>query len=376
MSTLYIHCGMQKTGTTAIQHFLAANREVLKQNHAVYPDFSELYDWISAKRNGHWLLKRNQDGFLENGLAHILKLAEQYDKILLSDEQIWSMRAHDPEFWELLDARLRAKGVQIIAVIYLRRQDEYLYSNWAQNVKSMVPSRFKTLTFSQYIEGGYHKMQRLDYDAMLNGIASVLGRENMRVRVYERGQFAGAAHTITSDFLHVVGIPEDLDFTEPETETNISLKDSVLEAKRCLNQLPGFSRTEHVQGDPYTWRLLKVQEELKEEGKLKNRTGFSNAERRLLLKEYEAGNARVAAEFLGRADGTLFYDAVSDTDENDPAYTSEELVEVCGRMILDMQDKIDAQLSEISKLREQKKDLQRRLEAPVKYKVKKLLGRT
>ena len=34
---LYLHIGTEKTGTTTIQSFLAANRDLLKRNRILYP---------------------------------------------------------------------------------------------------------------------------------------------------------------------------------------------------------------------------------------------------------------------------------------------------------------------------------------------------
>ena len=145
MATLYLHGGMQKTGTTAIQHFLALNRTILKEQNTVFPDFSDIehYDWVPDIRNAYWLSKRNYkkpatESF-EQAVARLGELAAQYDKIILTDEMLFGNKFGRPVFWTALKEALAPYDITVKVVIYLRRQDDYTYSIWAQNVKALVP---------------------------------------------------------------------------------------------------------------------------------------------------------------------------------------------------------------------------------------------
>ena len=43
MGTIFLHIGMPKTGTSALQKFLAANRRLLEKKGFVFPDFGYVY---------------------------------------------------------------------------------------------------------------------------------------------------------------------------------------------------------------------------------------------------------------------------------------------------------------------------------------------
>jgi hypothetical protein len=64
MTTLYLHIGMPKTGTTAIQNFLTDNAEALKKYGICYPDLGFRYPSIGIPRNAHFLIAPYID---ENG---------------------------------------------------------------------------------------------------------------------------------------------------------------------------------------------------------------------------------------------------------------------------------------------------------------------
>lgn len=350
MSTVYIHIGMPKTGTTAIQDFLAANRKNLKKQNAVYPDFHLNYEWVSKTRNAFWLTNRGFDEKeAEACFAEINRLSEQWDKIILSDEVLWNGRGFSSEFWNMVRDNLREE-IDIKMIAYIRRQDQYMYSWWAQQVKAHQPMDFKTLSFHEFLESETYKnlKRHLDYRAYFQAGVNVLGKENVLVRIFERGQFAGGS--IYSDFLDAVGMRPDDAFQVPENLTNISIRGSVLEAKRYLNRIPEFSQKEyHLL--PY---LESVQKQMESEGSLAVRNDFTRQERTEFLKKYETSNEWTAKNLLGREDGVLFLEPVSE-DRGEPGdYTAGEVAEVCGYLMLDMMRQINEQKKEISRLKKKK----------------------
>ena len=54
-TTLYLHIGTPKTGSSAIQDFLAENTRQLEKEQYVFPDFGVRYYKVRAGRNGRWL---------------------------------------------------------------------------------------------------------------------------------------------------------------------------------------------------------------------------------------------------------------------------------------------------------------------------------
>ena len=55
MSTVYIHVGTPKTGTSAIQVFFTKNRKLLKEKGVCYPDLGFDFPGIKSNRNAHCL---------------------------------------------------------------------------------------------------------------------------------------------------------------------------------------------------------------------------------------------------------------------------------------------------------------------------------
>lgn len=148
--TLYIHVGTQKTGTTAIQGFLTDNREILREKGYAYPIFPYYYPRVSEERNAHFLVGRILD---ENGnrckdieqknyreaMDYIVKLFEEVDYVVLSDEHIWQSTLRDyPFLWDDLKKESEKAGFRIKIIVYLRRQDDYAASLWNQIIKTAI----------------------------------------------------------------------------------------------------------------------------------------------------------------------------------------------------------------------------------------------
>ena len=64
MKTLWLHIGMAKTASTAIQTFCSENAKLLEREGFCYPIFSISYPGISRAHNGCFLLKviKDSDG--------------------------------------------------------------------------------------------------------------------------------------------------------------------------------------------------------------------------------------------------------------------------------------------------------------------------
>ncbi|MCR5665189.1 MAG: hypothetical protein K6G01_00030 [Eubacterium sp.] len=309
MSTLYIHIGTPKTGTTSIQHFMSINADALKMQGAIYPDLGKKEYLVSAQRNGHWLCNVHTDPLmLTEQLSYINELSYDYDKIILSDEGIWNYSARRPAFWKNVIRAIEQYNYDLKVIVYLRRQDEYAYSHYVQQVQTR---RDYNYTLSEYLSSCLKgKKNFTDYDAYLTRLSSVIGKDHVIVRPYERSEFKNGS--IISDFLEVLGLTLTDDFAKARLKNNPSIVDVLVEAKRCLNSVPLYQN----KGRGISKWLYDVQSELKDEGLLHNRTGFTKSNRASFLAHYTQGNQHVAREYLGREDGRLFlHEEISDDDE-------------------------------------------------------------
>ena len=90
-------------------------------------------------------------------------------------------------------------------IVYLRRQDEFLYSRWNQRIKAAVG-----LASPDYVTTWQELMNHppqsiLNYYEMLNKIADYIGKESIIVRRFDKNHFL-YGQTIYEDFLHAIGL--------------------------------------------------------------------------------------------------------------------------------------------------------------------------
>lgn len=334
MKTLYMHIGTPKTGTSAIQYFCCQNYNVLLKRGVCYPDLGFSFPGIGPNRNGYFLsykvfdeqnqrLLSEEKKIWEQGFAKLEKLFEKHDCIVLSDEHMWNEKEMNRERLQNIQERMKAIGVTVRVIVYLRRQEQVIESYWAQQVKEGLQ-----LSFSEYMKEGRYRYFQLNYEKRLKVFSEVLGKENVIVRCYERGQYLGKEQTIISDFLHIFGITLNEELKESDLVKNPSLQGIYLQVKCLLNANPVFSTKRN-----FSVPLLQKVQQAEEEGAVFTQgDGLSKKEVEQYLSKFIEKNAAVAKNYLGREDGMLFYDPISQREE-DVVYKTEDLVAICGKMI-------------------------------------------
>lgn len=354
MSTVFIHVGTPKTGTSAIQFFCSKNRRVLNGKGICYPNLGFQFPGIGVNRNGHFMNRREKDEnkkrlyeeeekIVEKGLKKIQSLLEKYPNVVLSDEQFWNNKEMNTEKWAEYKERFAQMGADLKLVVYLRRQDLLIQSYWAQQVKETM-----TMSFKQYIDSGKYKYFKVDYYARLEEMAEAVGKENIIVRVYEKQQFYGG--NIISDFLHILGLEMTEEYEQADHVINASLEGSCLEVKRLLNNSAIYKSKKNFMVP----LLTEVQREKVGNVGYDKGKYFSKEDQLAFMGLYEEGNAAVAREYMGREDGILFKDEVVTAADGEEAtrYSSKELVLILGEVIAKQQQIIeekDATLKELKK---------------------------
>lgn len=315
MSIVYISVGMQKTGTTALQSFMRENEKALENQGCCYP---LLKLGIASKyndRNAYFLVYRASEieeksdredeerRVREKAFTDLGDLAKTYPKIILSDELIWHRYLDVKDFWKNAVNDFKKIQCDVKVIVYLRRQDLFIQSLWNQSVKAM-PRIEKT--FEECIRTNQFKYYPLDYYKNLCKIAEAVGRENIIVRVYEKGQFEGEEHTIYSDFLKSIDVKMTDEFTKENVIPNDSMDGNFIELKRIMNQIPDYKLTNDFMRNP----MCEASVFCKDADKLEKMSMFSYTQQLEYLKQFQESNEKVAKEFLNRADGILFYDLV------------------------------------------------------------------
>ncbi len=343
MKTLYLHIGTPKTGTSTIQYFCRKNEAFLLQQGLCYPDLGFRFPGIGQNRNAYFLSHKIYDAqknrlFQEEarerevGFKKLEKLFARQDCIVISDEHLWNEKEIDETRLRNIKERMAEVGVTVKAIVYLRPQDQVIQSYWAQQVKEGM-----RLSFSQYIQQEKYRYFQLDYEKRLQVFSHALGRENIIVRCYEKGQYQGAEQTILSDFLHIFHIPLSEECKDSDVLQNTSLRGIYLEAKRLLNQNPAFCTKQNF----VVKRLLAIQESRKGNSLHGAANYFSKEERQQCTLEYAKSNEAIAREFLGRRDGTLFYDK-PDFREAENTLSLQDMADLCGEVIAMQEQEINA----------------------------------
>lgn len=314
MSTVYLHIGTQKTGTTALQSFLRENEKVLEQNGYCYPVMNLNIAAGYNDRNAHFLVdksvyknltakKTEQVMVREKGYQLIGDLAERFPNIVLSDEIIWHKSNQWEDFWESLIENFRKVNCEVKIIVYLRRQDLMVQSLWNQSIKGI--NRISK-TFQECLETDYFKYYPLDYYQHLLKIAEHVKKEDIIVRVYEKNQFAGAS--IYSDFLDSIGLQLTTQYTNNNILPNHGIDGNFVEFKRITNGLPEYQNMSNFLRGP-----ISLASDCHVESYSHARVSmFSYEDQIAYVKGFEENNNKVAKEFLGRDDGKLFLEPIQE----------------------------------------------------------------
>lgn len=300
MATLYFHIGTTKTATSSIQRFCKLNRKLLRKYGYDFPIMPFRYPRVKIERNAHFLLAgpagrtvspKQEQMFqerLETGFSIVHGRLSKYDKIILTDEDCWRAFNYariNP--LELLVEDAKAHNYDIEVIVYLRRQDSYLISQWNQRVKSAALSQ----TFEEYYEDNFVRIPlRTDYAATLDQIADMIGKEHITVRRFEPSTWI--ENSIYLDFMDAIGMDVTAPFRYPEREINNALKGNFLEMKRSLNRNIALDPDEY----DYFSSMIRICSNQSNDEKP---WMLSADETRALLEKYEESNNRVAREYIG-----------------------------------------------------------------------------
>jgi hypothetical protein len=279
-----LHIGCRKTGTTAIQYLLYTNRALLRERHRInYPERGLMK--MRAHHAAAWALLGRDDpqrpGLAPGAGAFADMLRETEERgcgtMLVSSEVL---SQGDPAAPARIAGAFAPHEVEIIA--YARRQDRYIEARHNQRIKS---GRTK-MRLGEFVDDHLAR-NALDYHDYFRRWAAAVGRERLKVRVYERDAFR--QRDVRRDFLDAAGIPEDgLAFEEGTRNTSLGFG-----AIQLLERLGAVDLEQ-----PGRRRLTRLLERYGE--KTGDHTSLlAPAERRAILEHYRESNRRFAREFLG-----------------------------------------------------------------------------
>jgi len=296
MKRCLLHIGAPKTGSTALQKFLATNRERLRGLGMEYPDVSLRgfghHDIAFLVGGGYPTWATPQDRPLEELVRDLADTVASSPMVALSSENFYLL-PNPPGVAQLLEqAGIGAGDVRVI--VYLRRQDEAHLSWYNQAVKAQG--------YSGSIADNIGETHSLwDYAAQLKRWAAVFGADNLVVRTYQLPDAPGG--DIRRDFLRIAGLPED-GFDFPRENVNSRINAEILEFQRLINQLPlspQQKRGAHKE-------LIELTAQTTGTSLFTDAALLGAKERAAILARHAEGNAAVARAYLKR--DRLFDDAM------------------------------------------------------------------
>ncbi len=241
---LIVHIGTHKTGTTALQQFLHANRERLAARglHYATPRGVPHSNLIANALNSGE--SRVVDAFLAN---HSRSARQQgADTILVSAENFYAMSVlasmaerktctqaveRDQRLIAMLGSLMPDDITACEVVCYFRRPDRYAESLYSQHVKRGISFDGSFEEFLPIIKSA------LSYNTYIGSWCDVFGKEGCVVRSYD-----SAGGDIASDFiLNVLDIDHTTQFSRSDDAANERVGRDLLEFKRLMNKTARFS---------------------------------------------------------------------------------------------------------------------------------------
>jgi hypothetical protein len=236
---LILHIGTHKTGTTALQQFLYANREPLVGrgfHYATPPHLQEANLIANALNAGkrrvvHEFLTKHIECATRSGAHTILASAENFYAMGVLEamqrrEACANAIERDHALIETLHS-LMPEGIDVSEIVcYFRRPDRYAESLYSQHVKRGI---IFDGTFEEFLP---IIRPALFYDKHMRAWSDAFEESNCTVRLYEP-----VRADIVSDFVRdVMGIDDIGQFSRTHNQGNERVSRDVLEFKRLRNK--------------------------------------------------------------------------------------------------------------------------------------------
>ncbi len=202
MAELILHIGSHKTGTSSIQHFLAAQREALAREDVAYllPDRDGRHSAFNLIRTS---------GELEGFRARVHRaradrlLQPRATRNIVSTEMFFWLS--DPEEVATLAELIRPRFDRITVLAYLRRQDLLAVSHRNQVMTGSPAQQFYGLRTHPLPEYRPHLHSYFDYATKLLDLwGGAFGRDNLLVVPFEPANLAGG--DVVADFTARLGV--------------------------------------------------------------------------------------------------------------------------------------------------------------------------
>lgn len=230
MKQLILHCGLHKTGTTAVQNFLTANRGALLRHGVLYPRAGTPEN-LTGQHNLAWELGRMRHFRTPFGTIDALfdEIGSFDGRVIVSSEDFETSILH-PERWARLAGRAQAMGFEVLFVVYLRDVVPHLESVYLQKLRSGYGQEYGVAARTVMETGvlKYYDWEAVfDRRAMVRAIGAIPGAR-LLLRHYDT--LSGGLSE--ADFREAVGIAH-VDWDAPQLYI-VNQRDPLAESLRAF----------------------------------------------------------------------------------------------------------------------------------------------
>lgn len=196
MVNYVVHIGSGKTGTSSIQKFLASNHDVLEMNGYVVPD-KDLSRGGVVTGEHVWAIEEFRKSAKSNAdpierLSKLEALSGNDDTVIISAENLSNLGSH-----LLLKEALKGKSAK--AILYIRRQDEFLMSAWQQWYSKLE------VDVNAWIIKALRQFGH--WDRIIYQWEEVVGKGNVYPRIFGKEDLEGG--DVVRDFCSALGLPTE-----------------------------------------------------------------------------------------------------------------------------------------------------------------------
>jgi hypothetical protein len=308
-TTLFIHIGTWKTGSTTIQFNCNRYKEELKNENIVYLSGDEKI--VTDDRKIRKFKKMNQK-YISESREKLNGLLKKYDnpdyRLVTSAEEFsgdpFTGYKNGPLVSGMLREITKDLGLDVKIIIYLRRQDDFFESLYTHSIYLG-----KSHTFHEFLN--QFDEQSFNWKNLVDSFAESFGKENIIVKRYHK-KFLPNKNSLIRGFGKIIESNKLAKFEQTYSK-NTGFSRDTLEIMRIINK-------EMTNENVDLRRLFRAADH---RGRFEKFAFFSEEERAEFYSRYEELNTQIASRYLNLSETSLF--PAPDKSENLPVYPGLEL---------------------------------------------------
>jgi len=238
---LWIHIGMPKTGTTALQGFLHSNPDFLAANGIRYMASGRdrgtgegrliCHNAMAVDMSRNW--SRTPD-------SQFTSFHDEYDRHRSEHCIISSEMFFGRDLSSIHERLIAPMQTEVTILVYLRRFDDFIEADYKQRAKNgrVIGGQVEAFV-RQRIERIENDPDDLNFGTIFAGIQRAIPQARILPRLYLRDEMAGG--NVITDVMSVLGVqPETVPL--PETNANRSLSRLASEAIGLFDPRLGYDK--------------------------------------------------------------------------------------------------------------------------------------